>query len=105
MALKVFWTDFAKNELKTIFNYHKKEVSLKIAQQIVIKIIESTVVLSSNPEIGQIEYFLKHHPQNFRSLVTSNYKIIYWINKTENKIEINDVFDTRQNPIKINKTR
>jgi len=31
--------------------------------------------------------------------------MIYWINKKENRIEITDVFDTRQNPIKIKRTK
>ena len=35
-------------------------------------------------------------------IVDSN--IIYWINNIEGRIEINDVFDTRQNPSKIKRT-
>lgn len=105
MALKVFWTDFAKQELKNIFDYYKKEVSLKIASQIVLQIAESTLVLTSNPEIGQVEILLKNRPQKFRYIITTNYKIIYWVNKIENRIEISDVFDTRQNPVKIDKTK
>ena len=30
---------------------------------------------------------------------------IYWINTNKNRIEITDVFDTRQNPIKIKRTK
>ena len=40
-----------------------------------------------------------------RYLVYKNYKVIYWINEKENRIEINDVFDTRQNPTKIKRTK
>ena len=39
MELNVHWTDFAKNELKNIFEYHKDKVSLIIAQQIVKKVV------------------------------------------------------------------
>lgn len=39
MELKVFWTDFAKSELKNIFDYHKEKVSGKIARQIVEQIV------------------------------------------------------------------
>jgi len=28
-------------------------------------------------------------------------KIVYWTNTKKNRIEITDVFDTRQNPIKL----
>lgn len=56
------------------------------------------------PRIGQEENLLKHRKQEFRYLVYKNYKVIYWINEKENRIEINDVFDTRQNPTKIERT-
>jgi hypothetical protein len=51
--------------------------------------------------IGQIEELLIDREQSFRYLVHKNYKIIYWINLIKNRIEIVDVFDTRQNPEKI----
>lgn len=105
MALKVFWTDFAKQELKNIFDYYKKEVSLKIASQIVLQIAESTLVLTYNPEIGQVEILLKNRHQKFRYIITTYYKIIYWVNKIENRIAISDVFDTRQNPIKLTRAK
>ena len=57
--------------------------------------------LKKHPEIGQKEELLKNRKQEFRYLVYKNYKIIYWINDKEKRIEIIDVFDTRQNPIKI----
>lgn len=30
MELKIYWTDFAKTELKKIFDYYKKEASLAV---------------------------------------------------------------------------
>lgn len=61
----------------------------------------STLELKNQPEIGQIEELLIDRPQNFRYLVFKNYKIIYWINYPFNRIEIANVFDTRQNPQKL----
>jgi len=66
-----------------------------------IGIAKETLKLKKHPEIGQIEVLLIDRPNGFRYLVFKNYKIIYWINKSKNRIEINDVFDSRQNPIKI----
>ena len=103
MGLSVNWTDFAKTQLKNIFDYHHEKVSLKIARQILKQIAEKTKELRDFPEIGPFEEFLKDRPQNFRYLVITNYKIIYWINKIKNRIEIVDVFDTRRNPVKINR--
>lgn len=94
MALTVYWTDFAKNALKDIFDYHNKKVSLKIARQIAKQIVEKANIVGSFCEIGAIEELLKERPQHFRYILSKNYKIIYWV-------EIVDVFDTRQNPKKI----
>jgi len=101
MDVEIVWTDFAKNELKSIFDYHKEKVSLKIARQIAKAIVEETEKLVHFPEKGQVEELLKARSQEFRYIISTNYKIIYWINVQENRIEISDVFDTRQNPIKI----
>jgi plasmid stabilization system protein ParE len=105
VGLIVYWTDFAKNQLKNIFDYHKEEVSVKIARQIGRQIVEKTSDLRNFPEIGAIESLLRDKPQKFRYIVSTNYKIIYWINKEKNRIEVVDVFDTRQNPEKILKNK
>ena len=101
MGLVVYWTDFAKSELKNIFDYHNEKVSLKIAKQIAKQIIEKADSLSNFSEIGAIEELLNDRPQNFRYVISTNYKIIYWVNRERHRIEIVDVFDTRQNPEKI----
>ena len=104
MVLKIYWTDFSKKELQNIFEYYKKNATLKVAKRLVTGIAKETLKLKEQPEIGQIEELLTDRPNKFRYLVYKNYKIIYWINKAENRIEINDVFDSRQNPIKIERT-
>lgn len=105
MGLEIYWTDFAKKELKDIFDYHKEKVSLRIARQVVTAIVEETEKLVHFPDKGQMEELLKERSQEFRYIVSTNYKIIYWINIQENRIEINDVFDTRQNPIKLERNQ
>jgi len=104
MVLKIYWTDSSKKELQNIFEYYKKNATLKVAKRLVTRIAKETLKLKEQPEIGQIEELLTDRPNKFRYLVYKNYKIIYWINKAENRIEINDVFDSRQNPIKIERT-
>lgn len=105
MELDIIWTDFAKKELRKIFDFHKEKASLKIARKIVNGIYESTERLKSKPEIGQKEELLVNRPQGFRYLVHTNYKIIYWINSENQRLEITDVFDTRQNPVKIQRNK
>jgi len=104
MELKIYWTDFSKKELQKIFEYYKKNATLKVAKRLATGIAKETLKLKEQPEIGQIEELLTDRPNKFSYLVYKNYKIIYWINKAENRIEINDVFDSRQNPIKIKRT-
>ncbi|TXK74436.1 type II toxin-antitoxin system RelE/ParE family toxin [Mesonia sp. HuA40] len=105
MELKLFWTDFSQNELEKIYQYHREKAGIRIAKKLVNGIFNETLKLKKQPEIGQAEELLKNRNQGFRYLIYKNYKVIYWINKEVNRIEINDVFDTRQNPIKIGRKK
>ncbi len=102
MDLTVYWTRLAENKLGDIFDFYEMNVSSHTAQKLVNGIIDKTVGLNKNPYIGQEEELLSGRPQNFRYLIYKNYKIIYWINKIKNRIDIVNVFDTRQNPTEIN---
>ena len=101
MDLRVFWTDTAINRLEDIFNYYKEQASLKIARDLVKKIIDRTIQLEKNPKSGRIEPLLKDRLFEYRYLVEGNYKIIYWIE--DYYVKIASVFDCRQNPEKITK--
>ena len=105
MELKVKWTDFSKNELKNIFEYYKDKASVAIARKLVTGIVNETLRLKPQPTIGQEEELLKNSDKEFRYIVFKNYKIIYFVNSQLNTIEVVDVFDTRQNPIKIKRTK
>lgn len=101
MGLKIYWTDFAKSELQTIFKYYFKKASPRVAQELIESIIQHTKNLSTQQSIGAKEPLLEEREKEFRYLVFKNYKIIYWHNLEKNRIDIVDVFDTRQNPIKM----
>jgi plasmid stabilization system protein ParE len=101
MELEVYWTDFSKKELKNIFDYYKENASLNVAKNLVVGITKETAKLKKQPNIGQEEELLEKDSRDFRYLVYKSYKIIYLVNLKENRIEVFDVFDTRQNPMKI----
>lgn len=101
MELTVFWTSFSKNELQKIFRYYKEKAGIKVAKSIVLELLFESSKLTSHPEIGQREELLINRKEEFRYLLVKNYKIIYWVNTQKNQVEIMDVFDTRQNPIKM----
>lgn len=105
MELIIFWTDFAKAELRKNFNYLKENVSPRVAKNENRKIVLETLRLKKLPDIGQIEPSLDNRVKKFRYLVHQTYKIIYWVNNEKKRIEIVDVFDTQQHPDKINRTR
>lgn len=105
MELAIYWTDFSKNELREIFNYYKEKASLNVARKLVLEITKETLKLKKYPKIGQIEECLSHNSKEYRYLICSNYKIIYWINDNNNTVEIFDVFDCRQSPIILRRTK
>ena len=86
MAIKIYWTNFAKKQLRNIFDYYKTNASPQIAQNIVVGIVEKVNSLEFQTEIGQKEELLLDRKENFRYLVFKKYKIIYWFNKDKNKI-------------------
>lgn len=101
MELKVYWTDFAQHELRNVFSYYKNKAGLQVARKLTLGIVKATLKLQKHPELGQIEPLLAHHDKEFRYLLFKNFKIIYRLNRDKQWIEINDVFDTRLNPVKI----
>ena len=96
---RIFWTEFATNQLEQIFDYHKYKANIKIAKKIIFQIIDRTILLETNHFIGPKEPLLTKRKNEYRYLVEGNYKIIYFIE--ENQIKIISIFDCRQNPIKI----
>ncbi|PQJ74312.1 plasmid stabilization protein [Polaribacter gangjinensis] len=91
--------------VKNIYDYYLEKAGHQIAKKIVDGIYNETLKLKKHPEIGQNEELLKGLNQEFKYLIHENYKVIYWINIQKKCVEIIDVFDTRQNPVKIKRTK
>jgi len=96
--MNIIWTNPAKKDLRKIFNYFKKKVSLNLANKIVNSILANTSILKTQ-NIGIKEQLLIHLEQEHRFIIDGNYKIIYIIQN--NNVYITHVFDTRQNPVKL----
>ncbi|MFV0530435.1 MAG: type II toxin-antitoxin system RelE/ParE family toxin [Flavobacteriales bacterium] len=105
MELEVYWLELAENKLEDIYSYYSIKASEKIAQKLINGIVDRTIGLEKQPKKGAVELTLKHKEQEFRYLIFKNYKIIYWINYEFGRIEIANVFDTRQDPEKLNETK
>jgi toxin ParE1/3/4 len=103
VEVRIEWSGLSERQLKEIFEYYTINASPGVAGKLIDKIIDSVSILKSNPLIGPKEELLTEYPEDFRYLIVSNYKIIYW--KTGSRIMIASVFDCRQNPIKIKKIK
>ncbi|PIQ34982.1 MAG: plasmid stabilization protein [Bacteroidetes bacterium CG18_big_fil_WC_8_21_14_2_50_41_14] len=98
--MKIIWSGFAIEMLKEIFIYHKEVAGNRIAKRIRTKIFSTTKQLRQHPNSGQIEPTLEILKEGHRYLVIGNYKVVY--KEVSEGILITDIFDTRQDPIKIN---
>jgi plasmid stabilization system protein ParE len=97
--MRVIWSDFASTSLYDIYKYYKEAAGKNVARRIKSRIFYAARHLNRHPESGQIEPNLNQLGENHRYIVEGNYKIIY--KKVIDGILITDVFDTRQDPIKM----
>jgi len=106
MVYKIVWSKFAEQQIDEIFLYYqRKSRSYNIAQKIVTKILLAPDKLINNPRIGQREISLENKNIEYHYIVESNYKIIYSIKDESLQVRIVDIFDTRQNPLKIEREK
>ena len=105
MGLNIFWLQFSEDKLKDIHSYYRLKAGKRTAKKMILGIINTTIDLDKNPLIGQKEELLSHRKEEFRYLIFKHYKIIYWVNNRLNRIEIANIFDTRQEPLKITSTK
>ena len=101
MKPEVYWLHFAEDKLDDIYTYYLLKAGKRTAQKIIIGIVDATIGLEKQPEKGQIETNLSKREEEFRYLIYKNYKIVYWINVHFGRIEIANIFDTRQDPEKL----
>jgi toxin ParE1/3/4 len=97
--MKVIWTDFASNSLFEIYQYYKEVANENVARRIKFKIFWATRQLIKHPLSGQLETNLQRLAEDHRYLIEGNYN-----KRVKEGILITDVFDTRQDPIKIFKS-
>ncbi len=98
--MKIIWSDFASKTLFDIFTYYKIRAGKSVALKIKNNVFLATKQLLNHPDSGQLEPSLLQLNENHRYIVSGHFKIIYKLVKEE--ILITDIFDTRQDPIKIN---
>lgn len=98
---KIYWSSFSENQLDNIYDFYHETANYVIANHVVSEIIKSTVLLKSNPFLGPIEILLEDRNYTYRYLLNKHFKIIYTVDESNQTIYIVHVFDTRQNPSKL----
>ena len=86
-------------------NITKRKQVQELPKKLVRGIINEPKKLIKAPLIGQEEELLKQRETEYRYLVFKNYKLIYSVDNQNGFIKIADVFDTRQNPPKLKRTK
>lgn len=77
---KVIWSNIAKDQLKEIFKYIKKD-SLQAAEHVKAKILESTKSLETGITIYQADILKDNNNGGYRAYTIFSYRITYKIEK------------------------
>ncbi|MCW4470368.1 type II toxin-antitoxin system RelE/ParE family toxin [Flavobacterium sp. MFBS3-15] len=105
MAYSIIWSDAAETELDKIFEYYSEKAGLRIALAIIQKILFEADMLLIDPETYPLVGALLNREETYRFIICGNYKLIYSVDEPTQLIKIADVFDTRQSPFKIMRTK
>lgn len=97
--MKIYFTQQALDSLEETLEFVSQYNTLQKVEKIKNKLLDSTTILTKNPEIGQQEEYLEHLNLNHRRIIIGHCKIIYRIDK--DNVYITDIFDTRQDPLKM----
>ena len=100
--MKVKWENRAEAEFYKILTYGKETFGLRCVQNLQKEVELQTIRLGLFPQLGSIEYCLLDLEKAYRSIVVyPHFKLIYYIDETDETIYIVDVWDTRMNPTRL----
>lgn len=92
----VLWSDIAKNQLKDIYKYIKKD-SEQAAKEVKSKILISTKLLEIGKEIYKLDELKLDNNGTYRAYIVFGYRIVYKINNKT--IDILRVRHTSREPL------
>lgn len=96
---EIIWAPDALRDLEGIYDFIAKE-SPQTAEKIIRCLLDRPLQFKTHPYSGPEEPLLKQVPGEYRYLLEGHYKLIYQVRKSQ--IAIIQVFDTRQDPTKMN---
>ena len=92
---KIIWTNEAKNDLKDIFDFIKKQ-SGQSAKNVISEIRNAPKTIRFSNQNEQ-----EYYNYRYQRIIIRNYKILYRINELKNELIVAAVFHTSQNPEKL----
>ena len=95
MALQVVWTNNALEDYRRVVDYLLTEWTLTVASDFITIVEERIDTLRSFPNVGIASAKYPH----IRSIVITKHNKLYYRMRAD-KIEILNIFDTRQDPAK-----
>jgi toxin ParE1/3/4 len=96
---KIIWTNPAVDDLSEIFLFLEITINVIKAEEITTKLYSRVDDLINFPEMETISYDRFGFKSDYRYLIDRPYKILYRV--IENVIYIEAVYDTRQDPEKM----
>lgn len=92
----IIWSDTAKNQLKEIYKYIKKD-SEQAAKEVKSKILASTKVLETGKEIYKADTLKTNNNGAYRAYIVFSYRIVYKINNST--IDVLRIKHTSREPL------
>jgi len=99
--MTIKWYIEAAGDLDKIYDYYATKNPCTAAM-LYNKILDNVEILKTQPYVAAVEQLLTGCRESYRSLVVENYKVVYFIKN--DLVLIVQIFDCRQNPIKLKKT-
>ena len=99
--MTIKWYIAAADDLDKIYDYYVSK-SPRVAAALYNKILNDVEILKTQPYIASVEQMLIDCPEEYRSLVVGNYKVVYFIK--DDFVLVVQIFDCRQSPTKLKRT-
>jgi plasmid stabilization system protein ParE len=97
MVDKIIWSPLSKDDVANILFYLEVEWGIKVANRF-LEILDMIIQqIAKNPKQFPVIY----HRKNVRKCVITKHNTLYYRYKS-NRVDILRIFDTRQNPDKLN---
>ena len=97
--MKLVFTEQAIISFQEALDFISPHISVDLLNKLSDSILDSCETLIDQPFQGQEEPYLMHLGLGHRRLVVGHYKILYRLH--QDYIYITDIFDSRQNPMKM----